>query len=238
MPVVRILGTVSVAGRTYRSSSVRMVVCWLALHRDRPMPINTTARVLWPLLPAATAGRRVREAARQLSDEHPRQISMQDGTVRLTVPADESDHEVFRALVGGPDSPRTRSQLDAGLASWHGEPCSDLADVPDARPAIAALVDLHHWTVEEVLADRLRGEVDYRAVAELSAAVHRQPGRERLWRQLAVALFLVSRQLEALDRITEGRAELAAAGVEPSSSLTGLATAILAGDAVGVRRFL
>src|SRR6185437_490596 len=68
-------------------------------------------------------------------------------------------------------------------------------------------------------------------VAELEALVERSPLRERLWRQLMLALYRSGRQADALDCFARARRALGdELGLDPSPELRDLQVAILRHD--------
>jgi hypothetical protein len=141
---------------------------------------------------------------------------------------------VFRRLVtgrgAGAGDPDERDRLGRALKLWRGRAYPDLSGISTAESAAAELNELRLVATERRFALDVVATVDYQLVAELHAAVERHPQRERLWRQLAVALFASSRQTEALRQLEQGRQALTRHGGHSSPELEALYLAILRGD--------
>ena len=135
-----------------------------------------------------------------------------------------------RALAAG-DAQRASESLRVGLAMWRGAPLADFAYEAFAQAPIAQLEELRLGAVEDrVEADLALGQHE-QLVGELAALVKQNPLRERLRMQLMLALYRCGRQAEALDVYQEYRRGLAEElGLDPSSRLRQLQTAILACD--------
>ncbi len=139
--------------------------------------------------------------------------------------------ESGRAALEGGEPDRALGLLDDGLALWRGAALADFAYEAFAAPAIARLEELRLAAVE----DRIDAEVALgghrHAVAELEALVARHPLRERLHRQLALALYRSDRQADALSACRDARRMLADdLGIDPSPPLQELERAILNQD--------
>ena len=111
-----------------------------------------------------------------------------------------------------------------------GAPYPDLAGVGAAQRAAEQLTEMYLSALEAHYARVVAAGADYRTVAELQSAVSSHPTRERLWRQLAVALFQSSRQAESLAAIDQCRRTLARYGLRASARIDELYVAILRGD--------
>ena len=127
------------------------------------------------------------------------------------MPDEQVDVERFRLLVADaralatsePD--RAAAHFDAALALWRGEPFGRLASEPWAIIPVANWNDLH-LDVEEEAADlELARHRQATVISRLQLAVERQPLRERRWAQLAIALFRLGRQAEALRAVARAR---------------------------------
>src|SRR3954451_24988368 len=161
----------------------------------------------------------------------------------LEADPEQVDSRRFERLLG--DGRRTMREgiptealevLKEALALWRGPPLADLAYERFAQPEIARLEELRLEALEErIEADLALG----RAVAgELEALVAQHPLRERLRRQLMLALYRAGRQADALEAYREaGRALVEELGIEPSHELQELERAILVQDpALGAER--
>jgi YVTN family beta-propeller protein len=135
-----------------------------------------------------------------------------------------------RALAEG-DAERAKAALDEAVSLWHGTPLVDLGDVPFARAEQARLEELRLAAVEErIEADLALGHASA-VVPELRQLTSEHPYRERLHRQLMLALYRSGRQAEALAAYQDARTILVEQlGIEPSSELRDLENAILAHD--------
>ena len=117
------------------------------------------------------------------------------------------------------------------LAQWRGEPLTDLAFEPFARPVIERLSDLRLAIAERCLAAELELGRGAELVAELEQLVLDNPLNERLRGQLMIALYRAGRQADALERFRTGRAALVEAfGLEPTPALKELERRVLQQD--------
>jgi DNA-binding SARP family transcriptional activator len=151
----------------------------------------------------------------------------------LEVSTDELDAARFEQLlseaVGPPEDAAER--LREALALWRGPALADFAYEPFAQSAIARLEELHIVAIEErIEADLVLGRHDV-LVGELGSLIIDHPFRERLRRQLMVALYRAGRQADALGAYQEARRVLGdELGVDPSPALKELERAILQHD--------
>ncbi len=157
----------------------------------------------------------------------------------LRVEPEELDIDRFRELLE-----RGREQLAVGeanqgadtlrsaLAIWRGAALADFSYEPFAQPAIAEFEELRLSALEERFEADLALGAHRELIGELTAAVGRNPLRERLRAQLMLALYRCGRQAEALDAYQEFRRTLSQElGLDPGPSLQQLELAILARDA-------
>ena len=135
------------------------------------------------------------------------------------------------ALLAAGDAEGSSKRLRAGLALWRGPPLADLANLDCLQADIRRLEEVRLIaSMERIDADlALGGGIEL--VAELESLLDRNPLRERLTRQLMVALYRGGRQADALavyrrtsDRL---RDEL---GLDPSPGLQELERSILVHD--------
>ena len=136
----------------------------------------------------------------------------------------------FEQLVReAPADPGNRADvLREALALWRGPPLSDFEFEPFAQSEIARLEELRLVAFEE------RIEVDVALgrqavlVGELGSLIAEHPFRERLRRQLMLALYGAGRQADALEAYQQARrAFVDELGIEPSPALRDLERAIL-----------
>ena len=135
--------------------------------------------------------------------------------------------EEGRARRRAGDAGAAASTLQAALALW-APVLPEFAGEPFIREAEARVAALHGLALEESFDARLeRGDHDA-AVADLEAAVLRYPVRERLWGQLALALYRAGRQTDALRALQRARTVLTEeVGVDPGPELRRLEADIL-----------
>ena len=152
----------------------------------------------------------------------------------------ELDVEQFEQLIfegprragagGAADAARL---LDQARALWRGPPLADFRYEPFAQAEIARLDELQLTCLEERLEAHLALGPAGAFTAELRALVRQHPLRERFRGQLMLALYRSGRQADALDVYRDFRTTLQEElGLEPSSGLRDLETAILRDDPV------
>ncbi|MGH8973885.1 MAG: BTAD domain-containing putative transcriptional regulator, partial [Acidimicrobiia bacterium] len=118
--------------------------------------------------------------------------------------------------------------LREALALWRGPALADVADVPFARGEAARLEEARLTALEERIDADLACGRHAELVGELGTLVSAHPLRERPWGQRMLALYRSGRQAEALRAYQELRGILGEElGIEPSTALTRLETAIL-----------
>jgi DNA-binding SARP family transcriptional activator len=120
------------------------------------------------------------------------------------------------------------SLLDEALELWRGPPLAEVADRPFAQAEAARLEELRLAALEDRIEAELALGRDATVVGELEALVAAHPLRERLRRQLMLALYRSGRQAEALEVYKNTRELLInELGIEPSRALHDLERAIL-----------
>jgi DNA-binding SARP family transcriptional activator len=144
---------------------------------------------------------------------------------------EEQAAEGHRLIAGG-EASKARATLGEALGLWRGPPLADLAREPFAQPEIARLEELRLGALEDrIEADLMLGG-HVAVVSELEALVAGNPLRERLRRQLMLALYRCGRQAEALEAYRAARRALVdELGIEPGKPLQELEQAILRQDA-------
>jgi YVTN family beta-propeller protein len=121
--------------------------------------------------------------------------------------------------------------LRDGLAQWRGGALADLASEPFAAAAIRDLDELRLEAWETCFEAELALGRHRALIGEIGALARQQPLRERLWRQLMLALYRDGRQAEALDAYREARRTMVdQIGLEPGPGLRALERAILEHD--------
>jgi hypothetical protein len=125
---------------------------------------------------------------------------------------DAIDAERFERLIeraelagGGGDPGAARRFLGEALELWRGPPLADAAVESFARAEILRLEELHLVAQEECIAADLALGRHTMVVGDLESLAAEHPSRERLLRQLMVALYRCGRQADALAAYREGR---------------------------------
>jgi YVTN family beta-propeller protein len=165
-------------------------------------------------------------------------LATHDGGYLLAIDPEQVDLQRFNrlaergsdSLVAG-DAEGAAALLREALALWRGPPLADLGDVAFARAERARLEELRLAALEaRIDADLMLGRVSA-IVPELQQLTHEHPYRERLHRQLMLALYRSGRQADALDVYRSLRRHLASElGLEPSPDSRDLERAILTSD--------
>ena len=156
----------------------------------------------------------------------------------LRVEPGELDVDRFRGLLeqgreqlAAGDPGEAASTLRSALAICRGPPLADFSYEPFAQSAIAELEELRLAALEERVEADLALGAHGELIGELTAAVGRDPLRERLRAQLMLALYRCGRQAEALDTYQEFRRKLSEElGLDPGPRLQQLELAILSRD--------
>jgi predicted ATPase/DNA-binding SARP family transcriptional activator len=240
----RLLGAVTaVAGGTelrLGGSRQRALLALLLLDPAAPVSGDRLADELWCGAPPTGAATTIRSYVSRLrSVIGADSIHSSSAGYRLLVAPEQIDARCFErlfedgrhALADG--SPGRASQLlQEALALWRGEHA--LADVGDC-PALAVearrLDELRLMCIEERVEADLALGGGITLATELRARVEQAPLRERLWCQLAIALYRGGQRADALAALREAREVLAQElGLEPGEELRRTELAILRGE--------
>jgi predicted ATPase/DNA-binding SARP family transcriptional activator len=120
------------------------------------------------------------------------------------------------------------NRLGAALALWHGPAFADVRDGGVVADEARRLDELRLVALEERIDSELSLGGHASLVAELERLVAEHPHRERLWRQLVLALYHSERQVEALAAYRRARTLLSEEfGLDPSEELQALQLAVL-----------
>ncbi len=216
----------------------RSVLALLLLQRDRAISTVLLADKLWPDDQPLSAIKTIQiyvSRLRHILGAEAGRLSSTASGYRLAVADDEFDVARFerglrqaRETSASGDQDRARALLEAALAEWSGPALGDMADERFARSEADRLEELRLQAIEELYERRIAGGSGREAIAELRRLVADEPGRERLWRLLMLALYADSRQAEALEAYQEARRYLGdELGLDPSPELQELEQAIL-----------
>lgn len=220
-------------------SRQRSVLALLLLRSNEALTRDVIIDGLWGESPPPTAAKVLQNCISALRKELPdggQALRTVGGAYALGVAPGELDRDRFeralrkgRAALAAGENEEAADELRSGLALFRGSPLCDFAYERFAQDEIVRLDELHIEAVEDRIdADLACGRAD-ELVAELEALVGRHPLRERLRRQLMLALYRTGRQAEALAAYRDARQTLLGElGIEPTRALQDLEKAILA----------
>ena len=185
------------------------------------MSVETLLEDLWGEDQPPTAVKMIQVAVSQLRKVLPQGVLQTRAPgYALDAGGDRSDLERFQRL-------RAAGRLADALALWRGPALAEFSE-PFARREAARLEELRLACVEDRVDADLAAGADGVLVAELESLVAAHPMRERLRRQLMLALYRSGRQAEALATFRDFRAVLdEQLGIEPSAELRALEVSIL-----------
>ena len=217
----------------------RALLAALALHRGRPVAVDTLVDLLWADRPpagvAGTLQAYVAGLRRALEPDRPARAPSQvlvtvspgyalrlpEGALDVsrfeaTVSATHQQLAPLAAVAAGPppalsreDLARNVADLDEALALWRGTPFLELEDAPAAVAERVRLEELRLVALEDKATAGLAMGNHATVAAELEALTSAYPLRERLWALRTVALTRSGRQAEALDALQQVRRLLA-----------------------------
>jgi peptide/nickel transport system substrate-binding protein len=207
----------------------------LLLHHDEVVSVDTLIDELWGERPPPTAAKNV-----QVYVSHLRR-ALGDGVLATRSPgyvlrleAGQVDAERFRELVDearGQEPARAAEGVRGALTLWRGPPLADFSYDSFAQEEIRRLEELHLSALEERIESELALGRHKDVLPELEALARANPLRERLQRQLVLALYRCGRQAEALEAYRAARRRLVEElGLEPGPELRQLERAILVHD--------
>jgi YVTN family beta-propeller protein len=203
----------------------RMVLAVLLLQANRVVSSDQLIEAVWDGRPPVTAQKTLQVYVSQLRKAlgSDRIVTRAPG-YELRVHAGELDLERFQALV------ETKRPTEA-LALWRGQPLADFAYEAFAQAEIARLGQLRLGAVEDRIEAELEAGGGAALTGELETLVREHPLRERLCRQLMLALYRSGRQAEALEAYQQLRRNLVGPlGIEPGPAVRELERKILNHD--------
>jgi len=222
----------------------RALLALLLLHPNETVPTDRLIDDLWGERPPATAANTLQVYVSKLRKLLADRLVTEGAGYALRVEPDELDAARFeriaeqgRAALTQRSYGEAAERLHEALALWRGPALADLRYEPFAQAEITRLEELRLAAVEDrIEAELFLGRHD-QLVAELEALVSENPLRERLRRQLMLALYRAGRQAEALDAYRVARDVLVEQlGLEPGPELRELEQAILRQDESLARR--
>jgi class 3 adenylate cyclase len=214
----------------------RALVAILALHANELVSTERLIDDLYGETPPKTATQSLHNAVSQLRRLLGREVvETHPAGYVLRVEPDALDLTRFESLVtrAREKTGRERAELlREALALWRGDPLADFADEQFAQTEIRRLEEARLAAVEERIDADLALARHADVVGELEALVAHNPLRERLRRQLMLALYRSGRQADSLAAYQDARRTLVdELGLEPSEELQELERAILRQDA-------
>ncbi|MGH3681752.1 MAG: BTAD domain-containing putative transcriptional regulator, partial [Natronosporangium sp.] len=245
--LVRLLGPVAVVGPYGAARLVgvrqRALLAQLALAAGRTVTRSRLVDALWGEDPPRTAVAtlyshvaRVRHALDQCGLRGV--LHTWESGYRLAIRPDQVDATRFeqrvaqaRAALGAGAVREAATQLQEGLALWHGEALADATAHGWAAAEVERLHEVRLTAQEDLAGAWLQLGDPAAGVAELEKLLVREPGRERLVELLMLALYRSGRPAGAIQAYQRLRGHLAdELGVEPGPQLQRRYTAILRRD--------
>lgn len=227
---------------TLGGAKQQIVLELLLLHANEVVSSGSLAEAIWG---SGGSGHRtnlhvyIANLRRELEPGRPRRVPPERLLSRasgylLRVHADELDLHRFHRLVDEAaaqtvSDPETAvSLLTSALRLWRGAPLPALAAGPAPPPELNALAELRLAALEERIDLELVLGRHAGLIGQLEMLVAEHVSRERLRRQLVLALYRTGRQAEALTVCRRWRAVLVEEqGIEPSPDFQELERAVL-----------
>jgi predicted ATPase/DNA-binding SARP family transcriptional activator len=215
----------------------RVLLALLLVDAPRPVPVERLADELWHGEPPDGAPTTMRAYVSKLRTVLGADAAITSSTAgyALDVGGDNVDatrferlaREGHEALERGATR-RAATRLGRALELWRGHPFAGVNDEGALRLEAQRLEDLRLSAFEDrIEADLALGQ-NAELIDELEGLVRDYPYRERLWRQLMLALYRAERQADALAAYRRARGVLdEELGLEPGEELQRLEQAIL-----------
>ncbi|GAA2376703.1 AfsR/SARP family transcriptional regulator [Streptomyces carpaticus] len=245
---IRLLGPLEVrtdGGREIGVSApmLRATLAALALHPGQVVPVDELAEQLWGAHVPSSARTTLRNYLMRLRKLLPGEpLRTVPGGYQLQIREEETDQGRLRAALGrsrelaGHERAGAAALLDGAVRLWRGTPLSDLPDCPLRTVERPRLTELYLTAVEERFELKLGLGEHGPVVDEIATMARAHPLRERLVRQLMLALYRTGRTAEALSVYREARQRLVEElGIEPGGELRELETLILRGNVPAAR---
>jgi len=217
------------------SPKQRATLALLLLDAGRVVSSDRLVDALWGERPPRTAATSLQNFVSHLRKALGGDVLVtRSGGYQLAVRPEQLDSEQFRRLLddarSAPSGERS-AVLAQALSMWRGPPLADFAFEPFAQADISRLEELRLAALEERIDADLEAGRHAEIVPELEPLVAASPLRERLRRQLMLALYRSGRQAEALQVYRDGRRKLVEdLGIEPGAALQTLHASMLRQD--------
>jgi predicted ATPase/DNA-binding SARP family transcriptional activator len=220
----------------------RALLAILLVHANEPVSTDELIDELWgehaPAAPRKGLQVQVSRLRRALGEDSARVVTRPNGYLLHVEPGELDLDRCERLAREGRESlaadhpARAAEQLREALALWRGPPLADFAFDSFAQAEIGRLEELRLAALEDRIEADLGCGRHAGLIGELEALVAEHPLRERLRRQLVLALYRGGRQAEALEAYRAAREMLdEELGLEPTPALRELEQAILTHDA-------
>jgi DNA-binding SARP family transcriptional activator/ABC-type branched-subunit amino acid transport system substrate-binding protein len=197
----------------------------LLIHAGHPLATDRIVEELWGERAPANATKSVQVYVSRLRKSlGAARIETTAAGYRVRVETGELDSHSFEEHARG-------GRLQDALGLWRGPPLEEFRYAPFAQGEARRLEEIHDGVLADRVDQRLDAGEGTAVIAELDAAVSRNPLWERPRAQLMRALYLAGRQADALALYRSTRETFAdELGVEPSPELQRLEHAILNHD--------
>jgi DNA-binding SARP family transcriptional activator len=222
-----------------RGRRLRTLLAVLLMHAGKPVSVNHLVDTMWDGDPPKSYLSNLHTYVSRLRERLPGlRIDHVDGQYLLRVEPGDLDLNVFRTKVDAARLAARRGHhavaadlYRSALALWRDDrPVADL-DIAALGPEFSHCEATRLIVVEDRFEAELGAGRHVEVVGELEAAVAEHPTRERLCRQLMIALCGAGRQADALAVYRTTRDTFVRAlGLEPSPALRRLHQEILRGD--------
>ncbi|MGP3962644.1 BTAD domain-containing putative transcriptional regulator [Nonomuraea sp. 3N208] len=194
----------------------RAVLARLLVAGGRAVPVNTLIDELWPGGPPAQALSTIQGYVSRLRralepDRAPREeagvlVSAPPGYA-LRAGTEQVDAWRFESLVKSDGTPaQVWAAMDTALGLWRGPALAEFSELSWAATEAGRLEELRLISVERRADAGLTLDRATSLVADLEAHATAYPLREEAWRLLAVALYRMGRQGDALAALRRARA--------------------------------
>jgi len=219
----------------------RALLAILLIHANEPVSADELIDELWgedaPASPRKGLQVQVSRLRKALGESSARLVTQPNGYLLHVEPGEldldrcERLARQGREALAADDPGRAAAQLREALELWRGPPLAEFAFESFAQGKIGRLEELRLSSLEDRIDADLACGTHTTLVGELEALVAEHPLRERLRRQLVLALYRSGRQADALEAYRNARVVLdEELGLEPTPELRELEHAILTHD--------